>query len=82
MLYYVIYTSDDGESSLSALTKEELLATLTPNGESPADIPADKVHSKVEKQHTDLQAKEGFFIIKGKLVVPKPVEKVIRFEVD
>ncbi len=73
--YFVIKTTEDG-STLREMTKEALEAELAEMGDRrPAP------HDLSRKWGTDLTAEAGYTIIKGRIVAPKPVEVVTKYEV-
>jgi hypothetical protein len=70
----VISCSEDGDKSLHRLTKAELCDRLDEQwyGESPAFAPPGTV--------PNMDTFVGLIIIEGDIVVPKPVEKVTRYQ--
>ena len=86
--YFIAMSDEDGTRIVGPLTKEELQAKIEPgeHGDyyygSPAFLSAIPPNSKgywnvsgVDRKHTPM------VIIKGTIIVPKPVEHVIKYEV-
>jgi hypothetical protein len=73
--YYVISQNDDGEASVNVLTKEQLNQRLSENEYRNYDCV-----SKVPKGYIEEWGK-NMVIIKGELVVPKPIKQVTKWEI-
>ncbi len=73
--YFVIYTNEDGDVSLWAHTKEELLSLYD-------DWANRKIPVNVGDRNYDLNADEGVYIIKGVQVTPRVERRVIEWNID
>lgn len=70
-VYYVIRTSEDGDVSLDAMTKETLLQRLNTR------YWGDQIIRKIQPgERVNLQDQSGVYIIEGEVVVPYPKEVV------
>lgn len=76
-LYYVVSCSEDGDTSLSAYTKEALERALAEQDWG-SDV---EIHTVSSGGSVDLQTKAGIFIIKGTSVVPKEKAVVTKWSV-
>ena len=81
MPYFVITTNEDGDVYFRQMEKDELVEGLSPDKDGVAEIPAKEVRTEV-KGFTALRDGPGIYIIKGKLVAPKPKKVITAFEVD
>lgn len=75
--YFVISTSEDGDVSIHTYTESELNEALNEEG----GIDPAKVR-RMEPHWTDLQQDDGYYIIEGRLVVPKEKTKVTKWGVE
>ena len=77
--YFVIWTSDDGESYLGKFTKEELEKLLNDKhwGNIVIEDPSDQHY-----QYINLSEQSKMYIIKGQAIIPKPLKIVERMEVE
>lgn len=83
MAYFIIYTSEDGDVSLEAVTQEEVLKRVTPDEDGYTYYgPQAEIHSHMAAGGVDLQCGSGVYILKGQLVVPLPKEVVTKFEIE
>lgn len=81
MKYFVIRSSEDGEVYLSEMTKDQLENSMTPPpGEDRAEIEADEICGSARGWDDRKESSCAVLIIKGEVVVPKPVEVVTKFE--
>ena len=69
-----LLTFHDGEAILSLTTEKEILDEL-----EAGDVLADEFVTDVRKQ-INLTETEGYLLIRGEIVVPKPVSVVTRWE--
>lgn len=76
MSYFVISTSEDGDVSIHEYSEKELNDALNEEGE----IDPNSVHRSL-KPWTDLRQEDGYYIIEGRLVVPKEKTTITRWEV-
>lgn len=71
--YFVINTSEDGDVSLSVLTKEELEGRLNEDYWGRPKF--------LDASDRDLREEDGLIIIRGKSIQPKPRTTVKEWEV-
>lgn len=75
--YFVISTSEDGDASIHTYSEDELNETLNEEGGiNPAEV------RRMEPNWTDLLQDSGYYIIEGRLVVPKEKTQVTRWEIE
>ena len=76
--YFIVSLSEDGEARIENLTKDELDVQLEEDlGED------DNGLGKYQPNIIDMEYDGGkAIIIKGQIVVPKPVEKTVKVEID
>ena len=83
MNYLIIFSGEDG-LSIEAVTKEKLLDRITPDEFGCTyygnDVNILDYLPKVIDQSFDNEPFNSMVIIKGDIVVPKVVEKILRYE--
>lgn len=78
--YFLISNNEDGDVYLQAMNKEQVLKEIEERSDS-AD--PEKYFSNLDiLDFTNLVERKGVWIIKGKLIVPKEVVKIIKYEID
>lgn len=79
--YYVIFTSDDGETSIFVESQNSLLEKIKEGYWGPISFPDDgdfTIGESYRCQQGDVG--DTLFILKGPLVTPKAVQKVTEWE--
>lgn len=80
--YFVILADDDGDFYFTLETEDDLLKRLNPDEYGDAELEAATVLDVIPDMTAMKHWPSGFvLIIRGEIVVPKPVEVVTRFEV-
>lgn len=74
--YFILTANDDGDVSLRCVARQTLLEQI--NNE---DIDLRNICDFCDHRSIDLREASRTFIIKGELVVPHPVEKVVRYTI-
>lgn len=80
MSYFAIYTSEDGDVTISEFTKEELERNLNEKAWGEDIQMLAKTGGKLKG--LDLRNLAGLLIIKGEIILPKPQEVVTKYGVD
>lgn len=82
--YFVISVSEDGDVSVCPCMKQELLRQLTPDKDGYRELKAEDVLTKVSEKDPQYWGRQGgrHLIIKGKIVSPQAVERVLTFEIE
>jgi len=75
--YYIINNSD-GDTTVSEVTKEELLKRINPEDPYYGDK---RFLQKISKNDTNYWG-DNILIIKGNIITPKPKEKVVTYDIE
>lgn len=73
--YLIIYCSQDGEHSIERISKEQLERRL--NDKHYGDAPI----LEMNESRVDFNTQYGVFIIKGEIVLPKPLKVIQQWEI-
>jgi hypothetical protein len=81
--YFVIYSSEDGDVSIEAMDKQQLMESISPDATGYSEMRPDEIKNSIDRDRVNLQEDGvGYYIIKGSLVTPKPVTTVTKYEID
>lgn len=78
--YFLIHNSD-GDTSVNPITKEEFLKDITTDEEYEGAVFIEDL-DKIDNLDTNCWPENSYLVIKGKIVVPKPKEVVVEFEIE
>ena len=82
--YFVIQTTEDGGVNLLRYNKKYLLEDFLMEDFDPEGFPDNckDLKDMNNSYFIDLQKQEGIIIIKGKIVKPFPLEKVVKYDIE
>lgn len=82
--YFIIEINEDGEVSVYANTAEDMAKLININLEEDldAEIDANECNETIPEDADPNCWEKSILIIKGKVVAPRPVAKVLKYEID
>lgn len=81
MQYYVIYMSEDGNTSLYVMRKDTLLKRIADEYWGKCKIYQLTLQPGNECDCVSLESGAGLYIIAGESVIPKPKTRVVEWEI-
>jgi hypothetical protein len=78
-MYFMFYNSEDGMQVIEFESKEQLLLEITPDRYQETRFGHPRKFAQHFRQIEDTE--EYVLLIEGKVIVPKPVETVTKYEI-
>ncbi len=78
---YFIIKNRGGDTTVTKLSREELLERMTPDKHGDVEIDGEKALARFPAEPDTGYWGERFLIIKGHIVHPRPVEVVKKYEI-
>lgn len=79
--YFLIYTNEDGEARVLKMSKQELQDAMG-DPELKGWLKGENAFNDKDFNDATAYWGENFLIIKGSIVTPKPVQKIIEWEIE